>query len=392
MIDDILSTNAVVAITGGGTRFWHMSGGNTHGPTENRRWATVQYSCQVLLPTLKVTANTTTNDSLLILRVNSTSTALVVTVPAGLTGDFQNVVDVVNLSPGDIFNWRFEAGTGGNLTLTNCTSVLRTPERVSKLMAHTTSSTAVNSTLYVAMGGSAQPASLLVAAQSMFKSNGKLKNACMTIVSNTITAATSYVLLLNGSATALVVTVPASTTGVFEDTINEVSIAPNDLAVWEVITGAGTSLLMTNCSVDFFVSDRKFEIIGGHAPGFAVTTRRWFCMCHSDTVKTSAAQAEHLVPFKFKARDLRVFISVNGAAVSRSYIVFKNATSTALSAVVPASSTGWFENSTDEIDFDAGDSFFIQYDTTVSSSITNHNISFTGVYPGGQKTWGYIID
>jgi hypothetical protein len=63
---------------------------------------------------------------------------------------------------------------------------------------------------------------------------------------NTVSAASTLTFRANAAATALTVSLTASTSGLFEDTSNSVTVASTDEICYEIVTGAsGTSMTVS---------------------------------------------------------------------------------------------------------------------------------------------------
>jgi hypothetical protein len=75
------------------------------------------------------------------------------------------------------------------------------------------------------------------------------KNGRIRILTNGSTSNVAYTLRVNGADTALVITITASTTGIFSDATNTVSVAASDLINWKVGQAA-----TDNISSGFFPS------------------------------------------------------------------------------------------------------------------------------------------
>ena len=78
---------------------------------------------------------------------------------------------------------------------------------------------------------------------------GTLKNMYFRVRLNNLNANGTVTLMLNGSASALVITVTASTAGLFSDTTNTVAVVAGDLISFKFDDGGATAGAWTDFSI-----------------------------------------------------------------------------------------------------------------------------------------------
>jgi hypothetical protein len=111
----VASSNAIVAA--GATQFFPVGGDLTGSTTESNFQVRAAFAQRLSKLSLYVTANTLSSDSTFVLRKNG-ATAISLTIGAGVTGFLQNAVDLVDVAPADLINYRLvTGGTGTDIEL-----------------------------------------------------------------------------------------------------------------------------------------------------------------------------------------------------------------------------------------------------------------------------------
>ena len=151
----------------------------------------------------------------------------VVTLTASTTGAFEDTTNSDPVAASDEINYSLvTGGTSGTMafTLAQMKHISTGREMAAAIPVGVSQTSDV---YYVAESGGAAPSTesdTQIAARAAFTA----KNLVVNIVTNSITAGSDYYLRRNGANSALTLNVPASSTGLFEDTTNNVSVAVTD--------------------------------------------------------------------------------------------------------------------------------------------------------------------
>ena len=214
---------------------------------------------------VKSNVNTRDGDLVITLRKNGADTGLAVTVPAGTTGVFEDTSDSVSLADGDLVCYHFSLGgssgsvqLGAVRVLEDCPSDRATlitsgEEAMGALVVHTLSA-----------GGrthSASPATL-----SDFYSQSAITFDKLRVVlsQNSMSASTPFRTEVNGVNGNLDTSIPATTTGAFEDASDSDALAAGDAIRYE-LDGSGSSIggTVTPSLVQIRSNQRLLHLISG---------------------------------------------------------------------------------------------------------------------------------
>jgi hypothetical protein len=226
---------------------------------------------------------------------------------------------------------------------------------------------------------------------------GTQKNLFLFIRVNTRTTTSTIRNRINGADGNLIVSIPASTTGVLEDTTNSDSVADGDLLNYSLTTGTGTgNLNITICTTDLETTNDKFALIGGVAAGNSLTGVTRFFSPNGTAVFSVESQASIQVPFACTVRNLGVDVSTNAATASSTVDVRINSASSAVTLSVPAGSTGIFEDTTNSASVAANDTLSIRVVSGTGGAIVwtiQSLIGETSAPPpsSGGYVWSFIV-
>ncbi len=211
-----------------GNDYRGIGGGGLYSTTEADVVYTMRQSGTFSNLRLYVSANTRNGACTMTLRKNGADTALVVTVPATTTGEFEDTTHSVSVVDGDtVCLYGPRGGTTGSITC--------------KLVQMDFSGNRIliggqlpGNVLY---GNQRQPLegwtissnTTEARAQSPALGTLTLQNLSLRVATNTRNGDTTFVIRKGGVSDALTITIPAATTGLFEDTANTVSVVATDL-------------------------------------------------------------------------------------------------------------------------------------------------------------------
>lgn len=214
-----------------------------------------------------VSVNSASGTSTVKLRKNGADGNQAVSITTGATGEFEDTSNSDSLVAGDEACYQFTAGGSGAITF----SVAQC-ESSSGLMAAANlhGSAFSGTTLYGQIGGF--PLSLTVESRSQVPARTtslRFANLCFSTNANTRSVATSVALRRNGSA-VISLSVPANTTGLFEDTSSEATpSATSDDFNFSVSSAAGSGSITTGTLSIGMLSIATVTIAGATAAATA---------------------------------------------------------------------------------------------------------------------------
>jgi hypothetical protein len=205
-----------------------------------------------------------------------------------------------------------------------------------------------------------------------------LRNWYIFVHTNARSTDSTFTLRKGGADTALTFTVPASTTGLFTDTTNSVSITSGDAVNIKIVTGTGTGIISLLAS--FFAMDttgQSFTHFGGANVGqsFSSNSTTYVMGLNNPTWLTSGSNnARSLTPIMESATfsKLQVYVTANARTTTTTGIFRKNSASGNMSVSIGSSATGLFEDTSNT-------------DTVVATDVVSYGaVSSTG---GGTITF-----
>lgn len=240
------SNTSQVQATASTTFFINLSGSTVYRTSEGPTQWQVRNAGTIANGSVFVTGNTRTNSTVRN-RLNTANGTLVITVTASTNGLFQDTTHSDAIVSGDLINYSLLTGTGTN----NCTfeqfscEFTSTDNTFSFLNSGANNNIGTSVTEYFPPAGggtdinSTTEANYDVKPRMPFTAN----NLGVRITGNSISATSTLTLRKNSANTALVASITASTSAVFEDTTHSVVILRDDEIDYQIVTGStGTTL------------------------------------------------------------------------------------------------------------------------------------------------------
>lgn len=227
-----------------GTEFNSIGGSSTTPATEAFHQTKMQTAGTLRNLAVFVSANTRDADVTYLLRKNGVNGNQTITIPTLAIGWFEDLVNTDVVAVGDLVGFSsVGAGTAGTVTAQTSTVSFDTTNSSFMFQGSDTNPTAAATTVYYALAGSA----IAAGAEADFAADSGLKFRAsklgLYVSANTVTAASTFRLRVNAANVSQVVSITASTTGHFEDSVNTDAIVATDSLTIQLITGAtGTSL------------------------------------------------------------------------------------------------------------------------------------------------------
>lgn len=314
---------------------------------------------------IRLSANTCSAGTVYTVRQNGAipSGAQTVTIPAGLTGEFEDTTNSNAVVAGD--TWTVQIAPGGGSTGTNTITVARvlftdsnTANTTTRLVASSDSNfTAASSTYYLPLQGSFSATGNTIEshAQHVQQKAGTMKNLSANISANTRTDTLTFQSRLNGSNGTMSVSFTSLQTGIKEDTLNSDSVSAGDKYNLSLVTGTdgAHSMTMRTTALDYVSTGGFMQCALGSL---------------NDTTNSYASTAPRFAALAGTLHTAGV-VEINGQMPTRQLLTFSNLsigihTNTAAAAgtlrfridagngnqVVPvgAGLTGWFSDTTNQ--------------------------------------------
>ena len=233
-------------------------GGNRSGAsgTESNAENTIKKAGTAKNAFAYVSTNARTTNTLFTLRKNRADTTIIITIPAGLTGFFEDISHTVSYAVDDEINWKQTSGLGSE-NITFQTLSLDYESTGYGLINSGSIGASADITIgpsitnyYVIGGGMIEGVTTEADAQLKVREGCTLSNLTVYARANTITAASTVKLRINGAYGTQVCTIGSSATGFIVDTTHTDVVQPGDEICLEVVTGGtGTTLTIAQLGI-----------------------------------------------------------------------------------------------------------------------------------------------
>lgn len=218
-----------------------------------------------------IPSNSRDGDSTGMYRINGADSGLGVTILDSAIGTFQNDTSSAALAEGDLLALKtVRGGTGGSISLSQSScNFVTTDNSFISIMGGAFSVSPTGATSYYLQVGGENTSTTSTEAQQKQRvyvdnfSAGKLR---VHLTTNTVASTSTFKLRKNGADTGLSINIAASTTGLFEDTTNSVSLSSGDDINYILNSGGSGSQTIRYASIRFIYS----------APASNVDTKRHF--------------------------------------------------------------------------------------------------------------------
>ena len=322
----------------------------------------------------RISSNSVSATSTITLRKNGSNGNINVSLGAGATGDFFDTTNSDTITSGDLMSYGLVIGAGGTTISQIASNIVFTGTGSYTQYQWASIATSVASTTnYFPLGCNASTGIAESIAQVVFRDTGTLKNGFASATANTRSTATTVTSRINAAPGNISVSITASTTGVFEDTVNTDSIT-SGIAVNMATTtgtGAGNCIHSGGCA---YVPGARFPSFGFLGTGNTTTTgtgAEYTCLGGTLFGNNSGSGPQFSgIPVMFS--NLFATISANagssGSSTAVSYIGGAVANQT---ATIGFGATGYFEDTTNN------DMSYPHQKNAVRFNIGTNNVSVT---------------
>jgi len=346
----------------GSSRFAYANGAFNEEPSQAKVAFDGTYSklgCQI-------GTNTLVNDATMYFRINAANGNQAVTVPAGVTGWFEDAVHTDAVLDGDLVNMRFEAPSsgGGSAYVNGYGVVFEADSGTHHLHTGGTNSTdgwVDSSNSYTGYwnpwtgGDKTGLPSSPSTVEMKVGTAGTLSNFGLRVSTNPSANDITANFYINGAVGNQTITIPAGTTGIFEDTANSDAIADGDMISAQMVFGASTGFYfrVRIAWMDFEPDTEGYDIWTYSANSVFESSTKYINLFGRLDTDATEAKMQYEAPFDMTLSMLRVQVSSSSSS-GGSVTLRVNGVDTALSAAW-ASGTGWKEDNTHSVDVTAGD-------------------------------------
>ena len=204
---------------------------------------------------VRVTSNATTAASTIKLRKNGADTALGVSVSAGATGQFSDTTDAVSLIAGDLVALALVPGSANAIALQSASLELQTAGQCATMLGTgRCTGNAVSSFAAVGHTGvviNSDPRSKAIAPEA-----ATFSHLQVAVSANGSASTSAFGFRVNSVAATQSISVPAGTTGLFEDTSHSDSVSAGDF--WDFTVSSGA-----DATVQFLAAVRYVGAVAG---------------------------------------------------------------------------------------------------------------------------------
>ena len=245
------------ATNAGATQFWFLGNGMLFPSTVEANRHVTWHTPGILSKLyVRVVTNTTTLASTLTVRKNGADDAITITIPSATTGVFEDISNIVTVADGDELCYKTVSGGTGIVTF-SIMSVLfdeaANTVTITKQIAMGRGATTSNTTQFMQISGDRSGTSAVEAnMETRIKQAGVFKNAWLYVSANAKTTSTPITFRKNRTDTGITWTIPAGTTGIYEDVTNPISVTAEDEVDWKIVYALdAANITIENIAIDF---------------------------------------------------------------------------------------------------------------------------------------------
>jgi len=334
------------------------------------------------------TANAT-GDMTFTVRVNGADTAVTVTIPATQTGLFQDLTNSVSVSVTDLVSIGVTMTAGTSTSIPSITTLFTADsgDSVQYNMAFDAGSySSGTSPRYFRTAGHLQGAPTVEASnQGLIQHNAHITSIGAYVSANARTTATTFVNRINGADGTNTFSVGATTTGFFIDTAHSDALTAGDLINARYHWASGANSIVVRNFQYTIISDNPREITfmgGSTISKNASTGTAWNFLAGAllnSGATESIGRSYPITPGVMSG--FAVYASANTATQDITYQSRKNGANANEVVVVTASTTGWFQDTTNTDTFDNNDFSALNGSRSVAgsgaTSMQNQSVLYT---------------
>lgn len=329
---------------------------------------------------INVATNTVTGgNSSINLRVNGSSVNNTITIVASTTGEFEDTSNSDSIATGDLVNYQVVGGgSSGSFTHTGVTILFNASgEALYKFISNQFSGLSTDSiTTYFPLSalGVNQTVANDTNSQFKYKTAATLKNMAILVYGNARITDNIFNSRINAANGNITITIPALTTGLFEDATNTDSISVDDLVNYAMTSDIGGGALQIRfISVEAVTTNDKQNVISGTGAVTGSTQAandvKYIAIAGSSSGGTTESNQSCKTNISFGSSNLECYLYSNGVTATTTITIRKNGVDKTQNISIPASTSGYFEDTTNTDYYKATDR--VNYKIVVGSTGTN---------------------
>jgi hypothetical protein len=412
ILGDASSINTSDSSATGVPRYWPLTfSGRASGcpdiRNEARSCSWIELDGVLSALRITITLNSRATAAVLTVRQNFAATAMSVTVPAGTTGTFTDLTNTVTVTAGDAMSISVPSIEFikdfiiGAINFKFDTSYSATFQRSTDIYADSVYNRTVGSaTVYIPLVGTGNNSSTwanTTEARSISHAMaaGTISRLRINVVTNTATYSSTCTVRKNGVDTSLALTIPASTTGVFVNTADSVSVIAGDTTVLKVASGAGSgNAYMSSVNTLLVLDDDDAFQSGQGSTGvnsFGLTAGGTHYWSIGPNLSVSATDSlQHRLDFDTVLTAIGVYVDVAiGAWTFTSRV---NGSAGTVSVSLPGGVSGYFLSAGGGDTVNAGDSVSLSSSAAPANAVFNKlTVLFGPPVGSGGSTGAYLF-
>lgn len=390
----LLGSNGATGINSGLTRQQVFCGGDSWSGSEANNRNKFGQAGTLTKLWAYISANSLDSGTTTIkIRITGSDGSNSLSIASGATGEFEDASNSDAIAAGDLVNVQIiTSGTSGSIS-PRTIAVIYTPSGTHnfKLLSESIASgiaQGASTTNYLGAFGVNLANTTEANAQFKIRSSGTLRNGWCRVSANTRSDSTTLISRINGANGNILISIPSSATGSFDDASNTDTISDGDLICWAATTGAGTGTITFRAyTLELDAANSAFEMGNSrNATGtaFATATTRFLSVQGGIVSDTTESQQHQNSAIAFTASKLRCYISANTWTLAATLRTRINGGNGAQSVSITAATTGWFEDASNTDSIVAGDLINTSLLTAGSGSMTVHTVALTGATSSEQ--------
>lgn len=330
-----------------------------------------------------------TGDMTYTVRVNGADTAVAVTVPSTQTGLFQDLTNSVSVAVTDLVSIGVTMTAGTSTSVPSITTLFTADsgDSVQYNMAFDAGGySSGTSPRYFRTAGHLQGAPTVEASnQGLIQHDATITSMGAYVSANARTTATTFVNRINTADGSVTFSVPATTTGLFMDTAHSDALTAGDLINARYHWASGANSIVVRNFQYTIISDNPREItfMGGSTISKNASTGTAWNFLASAFLNSGAGEgvgrSYPITPGVMSG--FAVYASANTATQDLTYQSRKNTANANEVVVVTASTTGWFQDTTNTDVFDNDDFSALNGSRSVAgsgaTSMQNQSVLYT---------------
>lgn len=336
----------------------------------------------------RVTVNTLSAGGSVKTRINTSDGNQVITIPASTTGTF-STSGSDSVSAGDTVSYKAIGNAGSGSMTTSVVAVMfnasgTTSSVRTGLSANGATSGTASTTIYGPITAGQSSTNVTEAnTQFKMKTAATMNFMNLFVTSNARTTSSDVKSRVNGADGNLLVTIPGSTTGLFEDTTHSDTLAVGDLISVSITTGTGSgATTIAFYSVSIETTNLSFHLMTGQsfatANAYLAGVTSYDAVCGSGLTQATEATAQVRIGTRVDVTSMECYVHANTILATSTMTLRKNGADATNVISIPTITTGYFEDTTPHIDtFEAGQ--MINYKVVVGAGGTSLLLQIAGV-------------